>query len=242
MKRITLLTMLLACIATMLQAQTAPTFSTAGHETWYYIRFKNGNAVLQDMGDWTALQTAAIDLTNNNQLWKFVGTTSNCEIISYNGRHIYYNGSRFATDEGSSKQGEIKLVTTSNSTYAPAWEIQASNTSDNSMNQWGGAGTGKELGAWTAGDNNNPLFFIEAPIFSNDEVEKWYVIQFLNGNGVLQDKGEGKNIVTATRNFLDATQQWKLVGNANNCEIVSRDLLRHFGITLCCFGKPDRQP
>ena len=220
--RLTFVLAMLSTIAGIVKGQTLPTFSSDSHETWYYIQFKNGNAVLQDKGEWKAVQTAALSLTGSDQLWKLVGTKDNCEIVGRSGRHLYYNGSRFATDDGISKRGEMKLISTTNGTYAPAWEIQASNTGGNSMNQWGGAGAGKELGAWTAGDNNNPLVFIEAPMFSTDELEKWYIIQFCNGNGALQDKGEGQKVVTAARSFLDQSQQWKLVGNAGNCEMVSR--------------------
>ena len=140
-------------------AQTLPTFSTDDAETWYLIQFRNGEAALQDMGEAAKLVTKAIDKTNEAQLWKITGSQSNCEIISKAGRHIYYNGERFATSD--SKTGSLKLVKTTNSTYKPAWEIQASNTGGKSMNQWGGAGAEKELGAWSANDVNNPLLFID---------------------------------------------------------------------------------
>lgn len=140
-------------------AQTLPTFSTDDAETWYIIQFRNGEAALQDQGEAVALRTADLDKNNAAQLWKITGTQSNCEIISKAGRHIYYNGSRYAAS--SAQTGSLKLVKTTNSTYAPAWEIQTAATSGNSMNQWGGAGAGRELGSWSAGDPNNPLLFID---------------------------------------------------------------------------------
>ncbi len=142
-----------------LNAQNLPTFSTNDKEVWYLIQFRNGEAALQDMGEGAILKTAAIDKNNAAQLWKLTGTQSACEIVSQAGRHIYYNGSRYATS--ASKTGGLKLVATKNTTYAPAWEIQTSATSGQSMNQWGGAGAGRELGSWSAGDVNNPLLFIE---------------------------------------------------------------------------------
>lgn len=39
-------------------AQTLPTLSTDGNETWYYLQFKRGSAVIQDMGDSAVLKTA----------------------------------------------------------------------------------------------------------------------------------------------------------------------------------------
>ena len=142
-----------------LGAQTLPTFSTDGNEVWYLIQFRNGEAALQDMGEGAVLKTVAIDKNNKSQLWKVVGTQSSCEIIGQSGRHIYYNGSRYATS--ASKTGQLKLVATGNTSYAPAWEIQTVSISGQSMNQGGGAGAGRELGSWNAGDVNNPLLFVE---------------------------------------------------------------------------------
>lgn len=142
-----------------LRAQTLPNFSTDEAETWYIIQFRNGEAALQDMGEAANLQTVAIDKNSEAQLWKLTGTQSKCEIISKAGRHIFYNGSRFAASDA--QTGNLKLVKTTNDSYKPAWEIQASNTSGKSMNQWGGAGVGREIGAWNANDVNNPLLFID---------------------------------------------------------------------------------
>jgi len=143
----------------ILCAQNLPTFSTDEAEAWYIIQFRNGEAALQDKGEAANVMTAAVDKNDQTQHWKIVGTQSQCEIVSKAGRHIYYNGSRFAAS--ASQTGSLKLVATSNSTYQPAWEIQANANSGKSMNQWGGAGAGKEIGAWDANDPNNPLVFIE---------------------------------------------------------------------------------
>ncbi len=123
------------------------------------IQFCNGEAAVQDMGEGLPLKTASLDKNNEAQLWKLTGTQSKCEIISKAGRHIYYNGERFAAAEA--QTGSLKLVKTTHATYKPAWEIQATSVSGKSMNQWGGAGAGKELGAWSANDPNNPLLFID---------------------------------------------------------------------------------
>ena len=162
MKR--LLTSLVALAAFLLPAsyvcaQTVPTFSTDDAETWYIIQFQRGEAALADQGEGAALKTASIDKSAAAQLWKLTGTTGNCEIISKNGRHIYYNGSRYAASN--SKTGDLKLVKTTNSEFAPAWEIQSASIAGQSMNQWGGYGLDRELGSWSAGDPNNPLVFID---------------------------------------------------------------------------------
>lgn len=51
------------------------------------------------------------------------------------------------------------MIATSNGTYAPAWELQRTGQST-SMNQFGGAGAGMQLGEWSASDVNNPLEFV----------------------------------------------------------------------------------
>ncbi len=160
MKRLYIFFLVLFTLRGGLQAQTLPTFSTDEDETWYLIQFRNGEAAIQDKGEGANLLTANIDKSNEAQLWKITGTQNNCEIVSKAGRHIYYNGSRFAA--ATSQTGNLKLVATSNATYKPAWEIQATGVSGNNiMNQWTGSGAGKELGVWSSGDANNPLLFIE---------------------------------------------------------------------------------
>lgn len=94
----------------------------------------------------------------DEQMWKLVGEQSDFELVNKSGRSVKYNGSRFVASEGG--KGHLVLAVSSNSNYAPAWEIQASNTDGKSMNQWGGYGAGKELGAWNAGDGNNPVEFV----------------------------------------------------------------------------------
>ena len=141
MKRFSTLFILTVLSASFLCAQTLPTFSTDGNEVWYIIQFKNGGAALQDMGEAANLQTAAADKKSASQLWKLVGSQSSCEIINQNGRHIYFDGSFYSAS--ASQTGALKLVATTNSTYAPAWEIQSQSISGKSMNQHQGAGAGR---------------------------------------------------------------------------------------------------
>jgi alpha-L-fucosidase 2 len=142
-------------------AQTLPTFSTEGNEVWYYIQFKNGGAVLQDMGTTTTPNLITKPASKSDaQLWKIVGTQSSCEIISKTGAHIYFDTSSSRYCTSSAKVGALSLYATKNASYAPAWEIQTTSQVGKSMNQWGGAGSGKALGSWTADDANNPLIFV----------------------------------------------------------------------------------
>ena len=175
MKRLTTLFSFWVLVGSLSFAQTLPTFND--EDAWYIIQFRNGEAALQDMGEGANLQTASINKNNESQLWRLTGTQSACEIISKKGRHIYYNGSNYAASE--SQTGNLKLVKTNNATYAPAWEIQSNSINGQSMNQWGGAGTGRALGSWSANDVNNPLVFIDPATLPDPDpqptkLSEWY--------------------------------------------------------------------
>ena len=160
MKRLlSIIVVLATTCASSLYAQTVPTFSTDGSETWYIIQFRRGEAAIADQGEGANLRTVEVDKTNDAQLWKLTGSVDACEIISKSGRHIYFNNDRYAAS--STKTGSLKLVKTTNSEFAPAWEIQSTAIAGKSINQWGGFGAGRDLGSWTAGDPNNPLIFVE---------------------------------------------------------------------------------
>jgi alpha-L-fucosidase 2 len=158
---------LFTSITFFIQAQQRPVISPAhgnpladeNGDVWYYIQFRNGNAVLQDMGGNANLMTQTKRLADaGNQLWKVTGSEDNYIIEGKSGRKINYASGRFQASATASTV--LKLFRTSNATYAPAWEIQRK-TASSSMNQWGGAGAGRELGEWTANDPNNPLLFVD---------------------------------------------------------------------------------
>ncbi len=160
MKRLlTLLSLLSFAFNALCLAQTLPTFSTDEAETWYIIQFRRGEASLTDQGEGQPLLTAETDKNNPAQLWKLTGSANGCEIVGKSGRHIYYNGSRYAA--AATQTGHLRLAKTTNSEFAPAWEIQSTAIAGKSMNQWGGFGKGRELGSWDAGDPNNPLLFVD---------------------------------------------------------------------------------
>ena len=150
-------------LTNILMAQTLPEFSNGNSEKWYYLQFCRGGNVVQDMGEGVNIMTKSAIKGSSSQLWKVTGTQDKCEIVSKNGRHIYYNSNswsnsgRFAAS--AVKTGSLKLYSTT-TTYAPAWEIQTSSTQGYSMNQWGGYTSGRELGEWNQNDINNPLLFV----------------------------------------------------------------------------------
>lgn len=142
-----------------LKAQTMPVISTETDTVWYYIKFKNGGAVLQDMGDGAILMTQKATAGNKAQLWMVTGSANAYVITSQNGRSITFSStaSRFTTNAASS--AKFKIIATTNGTYAPAWELQRAGQTT-CMNQFGGAGSGRQLGEWDAADVNNPLEFV----------------------------------------------------------------------------------
>ncbi len=213
-----------------IKAQDLPKFSTDGNETWYVIQFATGKCVLQDMGVNTRLQTATEDgLNNEAQQWKLVGSEDDFELINkQTGNHIVYEGDRFYTK--ANVDGHLKFK--ASTVIGGLWEIGAVNTNNKTMNQFGGAQAGAEIGVWDS-DNNNPLSFVipgETPkipqpedlVLSNGNSETWYYMQFKTGLGVIADKGEGQNLVTEEAQKADA-QLWKIVGtDLTNCEIINK--------------------
>lgn len=138
-----------------------PLFSQKASEHWYFLRFKAGEAALQDMGTGKRPMTQTFDINNENQLWKLVRNADGqtFELISKSGQHLYYeeNSNRFLTG---TQNGNLKLYVTGNQKHAPSWEIEIAN--GKCMNQWEGGGIGCELGAYSKDDPNNPFEFISA--------------------------------------------------------------------------------
>lgn len=199
-------------------AQIEPVFSTSTDPVYYQVQFKTGAACLQDYGVGVSVKTAAkSDL--DAQKWQFIGTKNSFKMRSKSGNYLHFNGSKFTT---ATSGIDLKIISSpGNSGY---WEIQRKNA-NNSMNQWGGAGTGKELGEWTAGDTNNPLAFVAVdpvlPIFSDTTATQWYFINFIRENRTMADMGEGQAVRLANADPIDE-QQWKLVGTKDNFQLLNK--------------------
>ena len=214
-----LLCTLLGCLTGTAQG-LLPEFSTEEDPMWYYVQFKAGSACLADNGAGQPLVTAT-KASADAQLWQFIGTQDNMKMKCKTGRYVNYANGRFTA---STTGIALKLVASTNSSATDCWEIQRQGSSS-SMNQWGGAGAGKQLGEWTAGDTNNPLSFIatstKLPEFSSESSEKWYFIQFCQGKNTLADKGLGEPARPALTEPSDE-QLWKLVGDKDNFQIVNK--------------------
>ena len=220
MKRLNVF-LLALCVALAAGAQAVlPEFSTENNPVWYKIQFKTGSAYLTDCGAGKNVQTAAA-ASAETQNWQFIGTQDGFLLRSKQGNYVDYSGSRFTTSATGTK---LKLVQSTASGASGCWEIQRQSSSS-SMNQWGGAGAGKELGEWSSGDPNNPVTFLLAstvlPEFSGEGSEKWYILQFCTGDMSMRGVGEGQNVVQAAVEKSNA-QMWKLVGTQDNFQLVNR--------------------
>ncbi|NDV46736.1 hypothetical protein D0T49_06710 [Paludibacter sp. 221] len=211
--------------AAWLNAQTKPKLSSSTNEFWYYIQFCKGGAVIQDMGNNTNLLTKKKVDGQASQLWKLTGTHDNYVLVSKQGRTMNYSSNRFQASTGSSVK--FALVSTTNTSFAPAWELKRVGQTQ-CMNQYGGAGVDAELGQWTAGDGNNPLIFIPEdpsrelfPEISSGTNHVWYYIQFKKGDAVLQDMGDGENLKTKIPRKHDS-QLWKVSYSGDNYIIESK--------------------
>lgn len=207
-----------------------PTLSSEddSNETWYYIQFCNGAAVIEDMGDGQNILTKQKIKGLDSQLWKVVetGIKGEYHIINKSGRKISFNSSRYLTS--SSYSQALKILSTTNNAYAPAWEIQRKGES-NCMNQFGGAGVDMELGEWTQGDKNNPLQFIAAdkylnymPEISSDEKDVWYYVQFNSGGGFLEDMGTNEYLTIQLPKENAETQLWKITGTKEQYTLTNK--------------------
>lgn len=197
-----------------------PDFSTEQSPVWYQVQFKTGGAYLTDKGANQKLQTAQKS-ADDSQKWQFIGTKDSFKMKSKSGRYVNFANDRFTT---STTGIELKLVKSTYPTALDCFEIQKKE-SNRSMNQFGGAGVGKELGEWNAGDPNNPLSFVpmnvKLPEFSDEKKEVWYFLQFRNQMKAFADKGLGECVRTENPEPVEE-QLWKLVGNKDNFQIVNK--------------------
>ena len=204
---------------------TEPPFSTEKAPEYWWIQFCNGNAALAgSTSDTDAQAITATKAYDNKQLWQLVGNASEFYLKNKAGKYLSWNGSRFATTTVAGERASLILHKSTNSHAAEAgcYEIQLKGNSY--MNQHGGAGTGKQLGTWNAGDANNHFVLVSAapayPEFDNEEA--WYYIQFGNGGWVIEDKGANTNVQTAKLDDL-TTQKWRVTGTKDNCQFINQE-------------------
>ena len=138
-------------------------FSNSEQESFYYVTFANSGLVLQDMGASKNITTQGRKYGEQSQLWKLVGNEGNFQLVNKgSGRSAYYDGSRVKTRQAADNNG-FTLEQTTNTNYTGKYEIAwngAAGQNNRYFNQWGGTGTGKEIGLWQAADVNNILYLV----------------------------------------------------------------------------------
>ncbi len=190
-------------------------FSTEEEPVWYQVQFKAGSCYIADQGSGSNLKTKAAS-DEDAQYWQFIGDPESFYMKSKNGNYVYYANSRFATS--STDKTELYVAKSSSEGYYEIGRVGSNNT----FNQWGGAGADKELGEWTKGDTNNPLQFVETPaFFSTEEAPSYWWVEFFTGNALLEDKGAGNNVMTGAKAYTDS-KLWALIGSAGEFKMKSK--------------------
>lgn len=140
-----------------------PVFSTDANTVWYYIQWATGgNIITSDGIGKSALQ--ARPAPGNASEWKFVGDKDNCQIVNKNGEYIIVDGTPGA--DGSVKTAKtpygpgFSLIQSTNANHSKKVEIR-DNESKSCINLCRGSRLGGVFCCWTAGDQNNPVTFVE---------------------------------------------------------------------------------
>jgi hypothetical protein len=231
----------------------------ASNETWYRIRFKNGNHVIQDMGENVNVLTKDMNENESAQLWKFVAVTNPTGDFKYvikskSGRTISHVSSSetsdgfFQTTRNTATMSTFSIVATTNSTYAPAWELYRQGANNRHVNQYKTTNAGVRISEWTANDGGNPLVFEEAQVSGggttgpnpNDKLPAvstaanpyWYYVQVQGGsdnraNLVFTADNDGvrifgKTILTSGSASEIDKQLWRFEKSGNNYTIINK--------------------
>ena len=159
MRRFLSLFVLLALTWVVAGAQKIePVFSTEGALQYGRIQFKTGEAFLQDNGDGQQCRTAVF--AKQGQTFALIGNKDAFVLRSDKGNYVTMssNNTHIGTTADKSKAIELALIASPG--HAGCYEITKKDDKSKGFNQWGGAGAGKQLGFWNAGDPNNPLYFV----------------------------------------------------------------------------------
>lgn len=136
-----------------------PVFSTEAAPQYVRIQFKTGEAFLQDNGDGLSMRTALF--AKNGQTFALIGNKDAFVLRSDKGNYVTMAADNTHIGATADKSKAIQLALIASPGHDGCYEITKSNEKNKGINQWGGAGAGKELGFWNAGDPNNPLYFVD---------------------------------------------------------------------------------
>ncbi len=147
-------------------ARELPLFSDENTEHWYHIVFDESSAAIQELGLNNSVATRTPLPERDDQLWKLVGDRDNFILQCATGTVLYYD-SFFKASADVSTAAHLSLQESPHSNYPDSWEIVLCDAEDdyNTMNQWGGSGSGRALGLYQTGESANALTF-----YSDDKV------------------------------------------------------------------------
>ncbi|MCM1107620.1 MAG: glycoside hydrolase family 95 protein [Clostridium sp.] len=137
-------------LTTGLHAQTPPLFSDPVQAVWYYVRFTVNGSVIQDMGSGQPLKNRMPDESKDGQLWILTGRADSCELVSKEGRRLFYNQSQNRCQASDTEGTALTLVASD----AGNWELQVRDhtlvpsAGALSLVMNGGSGTDKIIDLW----------------------------------------------------------------------------------------------
>lgn len=144
-------------------AQASVQFSTVDDPVYYQIVFARGGFAIEDQGAGANLRTADSDYGSDSQLWQLIGREDSLVLRSKLGNYIHFNGSRFAA---STEPATLRVVR--RGSFYQIGRIGSELT----FNQWGGLGSGREIGEYNSADIGNNLVFYDAlgnEVYLDDE-------------------------------------------------------------------------
>ncbi|MCF0236380.1 MAG: glycoside hydrolase family 95 protein [Bacteroidaceae bacterium] len=201
-----------------------PTFSSKESPVYYKIQFKTGACYLEDKGAGNQLLTNSASAFSG-QKFAFIGTQNNFKLLSDKGNYFKMTQGRATNGQTgnlfvatAAESEAIALAIINSSAGTGFYEIGLASDQSKTMNQWGGARTGMSIGLWNAGDNNNPLSFIdpskEIPSFSTEANPVYFKIRFKEGGNFLEDKGANNRLSINTAAKMGQT--FALIGVYDN--------------------------
>ncbi len=138
-------------------AQTAPKYN---EEVYYLVQFTNSQLLLTAGENGTNLttQSGSLNTHTDKQLWKFVGTQSNFQLVSKSEQYASYSTSAGRIQAAATEDASGWTLQAINGVWEMKW--QGASDSKAFMNQFGGTGVGTTLGLWNSNDVNNKIAII----------------------------------------------------------------------------------
>jgi hypothetical protein len=150
-----------------------PTASSAdaSNEHWYFIQFRDGGGVIQDMGSGQNVLTKELSVTTTAQMWKVVTDSAATDVYKYyvvgkSGRGLtrvdtsVTSDGFYQTTSDTSEWNLFRFVTSTNTNFGKALEAERSGAGTRHLNQYGAAGYDKRISEWSANDHGNVLQFV----------------------------------------------------------------------------------